>query len=173
MANVYLRIDKLEEVKGSATLEDIGGKKGWMPVDHMNFGLSRDINIEVGAATSGEMGSFSFSNIEVSRDCDGASAYLQTLFFAPGADGKTIELIVTKSDREGKGMVPSLIITLTGARLSHYSLAASERPAENFSIAYVTVSIKHYLEEADGTIKQGDTVGFDLAKATLTSKANL
>ena len=62
MANVYLRIDKLEEVKGSATLEDIGGKKGWMPVDHMNFGLSRDINIEVGAATSGEMGSFSFSN---------------------------------------------------------------------------------------------------------------
>ena len=31
----------------------------------------------------------------------------------------------------------------------------------------------HYLEEADGTIKQGDTVGFDLAKATLTSKANL
>ena len=39
MANVYLRIDKLEEVKGSATLEDIGGKKGWMPVDHMNFGL--------------------------------------------------------------------------------------------------------------------------------------
>jgi type VI secretion system secreted protein Hcp len=173
MANLYMRIDGLTSIKGSATLEEIGGKKGFMPIDSAQFGVGRSINISVGAATSGEMGTVNFADISVARGSDGASPYLQTFFFAPSDSGKTVEIVVTKADRTGEGLVPSMLITMEEARMSSYSLTANNGATDNFSLAYTKVSIAHYIEEADGTIQKSDTVTFDLKTAKLVSKAAL
>lgn len=173
MANLYMRIDSLKSIKGSATLEEIGGKKGFMPIDSAQFGVGRAISISVGAATSGEMGTVNFADISVARGCDGASPYLQTFFFAPGENGQMVEIVVTKGDRTGEGLIPSMLITLEEARMSSYSLGAGSGTSETFTLAYTKVAIAHYIEEADGTVKKSDTVTFDLKTAKLVSKAAL
>lgn len=173
MANLYMRIDGLTSIKGSATLEDIGGKKGFMPIDSAQFGVGRAIHISVGAATSGEMGTVNFADISVSRGCDGASPYLQTFFFSPGDEGKTVEIVVTKANRTGDGLVPSMVISMEETRMSSYSLGAGSGTTENFTFAYTKVAIAHYIEEADGAIQKSDTVTFDLKTAKLVSKAAL
>jgi type VI secretion system secreted protein Hcp len=171
---IYMKLDKLDTITGAATLPDVGGKKGLMVVDSVNFGLGRPINVEVGSSSNAETGQVSLSDISVSRSCDGATPFIQTFFFQPGGTGRTIDFVITKADRKGEGLLPSMIITLEEARLSSYSLSASSSsPSESYSIAYTSIGITHYTEGDDGVIKKGDVVKFDLATAKLVSAAKL
>jgi len=171
---IYMKLDKLDKIDGAATVPDVGGKKGLMLVDTVNFGTGRPINIVVGSSTNAETGQVVLSDINVTRSCDGATPFLQTFFFQPGGTGRTIDFVITKADRKGAGLVPSMIITLEQARLSSYSLsAASSAPVENYSIAYTSIAIAHYNENDDGEIKKGDTIKFDLSTGKLVSAAKL
>lgn len=174
MANVYMRIDGLTSIKGAATLEEIGGQKGFMPIDEVSLGVARPIVVSVGASTAAEVGTSSFQDVTVKRGCDGASPYLQTFFFAPGDNGRKLEIVVTKAARTGEGLIPSMTYTLEEARLASYgNTAADASPGEKMTIAYTKISITHYIEDADGKISKGDTVAFDLKTAKLVSKAKL
>ncbi|MEY8881132.1 type VI secretion system tube protein Hcp [Donghicola sp. XS_ASV15] len=171
---IYMKLDKLDTIAGAATVPDVGGKKGLMAVDNVQFGAGRPIGIVVGSSTHAETGQVDLSDISVARTCDGASPFIQTFFFQPGGNGRTIDFVITKADRKGAGMVPSMIITLEEARLTSYSLSASSaQPAESYSIAYTSIAIAHYNEEDNGEIKKGDTIKFDLATAKLVSAAKL
>ena len=166
MANTYMRIDKIDDFKGMASIKEVGGKKGLFPIDSFNYGFSRSINVDVGAAGDAETGLPSLSDISVSRPDDGASAVLQTLFFAPGKVGKTIELVSTRTATDGKGLQPTQVITLEEARISSY--AAGDGSC-SISIAYTSISIAHYFEGTGGNVEKSDTVKFNLKDGQLAS----
>lgn len=171
---IYMKLDKLDEIKGSATIKEIGGKKGLIPVASTTWSTSRPIHVTVGASTGAESGQVSVSDVSVTRTADGASPYLETFFFAPTADGKTVDFLITKADREGAGEVPAMIITLEEARLNAYSLNCSPSSiTETLTLAYTVFSVTHYTEDEGGKIEKGDTIKFDLKSAKLLSKAKL
>lgn len=170
---IYMKLDKLDKITGAATVPDISGKKGLFVVGSINWGAGRPINIQVGSSTNAETGSVSISDVSISRACDGASPYLQTYFFQPGGKGRTVDFLITKSDRAGSGLIPSMIVTIEEARMTSYMLNASGAPSEDFSLAFTSLAVTHYTEEDDGTVKKGDTIKFDLATAKLVSSASL
>ena len=166
MSNTYMRIDKIDDFKGMASIKEVGGKKGLFPITSFNYGFSRSINVAVGSAGDAETGIPSLSDLSVSRPDDGASAVLQTLFFSPGKVGKTIELISTRTATDGKGLQPTQVITLEEARISSY--AAGDGSCA-ITIAYTTISIAHYFEGTGGTVEKSDTVKFNLKDGQLAS----
>lgn len=175
MASIFMRIDGLTDVKGAATVEDIGGKKGFFAINSMNWSAARSVSVNIGNANNADTGTISSNPISISRASDGASPYLTTFLFAPGKDGRTIEIVLTKPDRGGEGVVPYLIVTLEGARVADYAVSGFDGglPDESFSLVYTSVSQVYYYEDQDGTISKGDTVKFDCPTAKLVSKANL
>ncbi|GGB82456.1 hypothetical protein GCM10011352_05350 [Marinobacterium zhoushanense] len=174
MASIFMRIDGLDSIKGAATVADIGGKKGFFAIDNMNWGAARGVGIDVGNANNSDRGMAAMAEIQVSRTSDGASPHLTTYLFSPGAEGKTVELVLTKPNRDGGGLDPFLIITLEHARMSHYNISCNDGqlPHESFSLTYTTISNVYYREGANGKIEKGDTVKFDVTTGKLESKAS-
>ncbi|WP_310620645.1 type VI secretion system tube protein Hcp [Flexibacterium corallicola] len=166
MSSSYMRIDGIDDFKGMATVKDIGSKKGFFPIDSLSFGFSRSIYVAVGASGDAETGIPSLGDISISRVNDAASAILETMFFAPGKVGKTIELVTTKTKNDGKGLQPTMVITLEEARLSSYSYQGE---FTSMTIAFTVVSIAHYFETEAGEVVKSDTVKFDLKTGELVS----
>lgn len=173
MASMFMRIDGLDEIKGAATVAEIAGKKGVFAIDSMSWGAVRGVSIDVGNANNADQGMVALGEISISRGSDGASPHLTTMLFAPGADGKKIELILTKPDRGGDKVQPHLMFTLEKCRMSNYQVSCGDGslPNESFSLIYTIIAITYYNEADNGTIEKGDTVKFDCTTAKLESKA--
>lgn len=166
MSGLYMRIDGIDSFKGMASVPDIAGKKGFFPISSFNVGYSRSIHVAVGAAGDAESGIPALSDVTISREPDAASAILETLFFAPGEKGKTIEIVETRTNTSGDGIQPRRVVSLEEARLSSYSTDAG---GCSMSLAYTTISITHYFQDAAGKVEKGDVVKFDLKTGKLVS----
>lgn len=175
MASIFMRIDGLTDIKGAATVDDIGGKKGFFAIDEVSWAADRGVSIDVGNANNSDKGMAGLGQLEIKRSSDGASPYLTTFLFAPGEAGKTVEVVMTKPSRTGAGMDPYMVITLEASRMSHYNMSCNdgELPQEEFELTYTTISKVYYQETDAGKIEKGDTVKFNTTNATLESKANL
>lgn len=166
MSGYYMRIDGIDDFKGMATVKEIASKKGFFPISDVDFGFSRSIYVAVGSANDAETGVPAIGDINIKRGNDAASAILETLFFAPGKAGKTIEIVITKTQNDGKGLQPTLVVTLEEARLSSYFYAGDQT---SMSIAFTVISIAHYYETEAGEVVKSDTVKFDLKLGELVS----
>ncbi len=173
MASMFMRIDGLDDIKGGASVADIGGKKGVFAIDSMSWGAVRGVSIDVGNANNADQGMVALGEISISRGADGASPHLTTMLFAPGAEGKTIEIILTKPDRGGDKVQPHTIFTLDKCRMSNYQVSCGDGslPNESFGLIYTIIAITYYTEGVDGAIEKGDTIKFDVTTAKLESKA--
>ncbi|EPJ50773.1 MAG: hypothetical protein OFPI_19270 [Osedax symbiont Rs2] len=173
MASMFMRIDGIDTIKGGATVSEIGGKKGVFAIDTMSWGGVRGVSIDVGNANNADKGMVALGEVSLSRGSDGASPHLTTMLFAPGAEGKKIEIIMTKPDRGGDKIQPHLIFTLEKCRISNYQVSCTDGnlPVETFSLIYTVISITYYNEGTDGSIEKGDTIKFDVTTAKLESKA--
>ena len=173
MASIFMRIDGLNDIKGAATVADIGGKKGFFAIESVTWGANRGVAVDVGNANNADRGMVSLDAINISRTSDGATPHLATFLFAPGAEGKTIEILLTKPSRDGAGADPYLAITLEKARISNYLISGAEGslPVESFSLTYTTLSNVYYQESDGGKIEKGATVKFDCTTGKLVSKA--
>lgn len=174
MASIYMRIDGNDTIQGSATVTDIGGKKGWFALDSMSWSAMRNVSVDIGNADNNDGGMVALGEIQCSKQLDGASPYITTFLYAPGETGKKVEIVFTKPNRAGKGLVPYLIVTLENARISNYSIAGSDgsQPGENFAMTYSTHS-QTYFVEIKGEIKKHGEVAFDTMSAEITSQADL
>ncbi|GAA5647403.1 MULTISPECIES: Hcp family type VI secretion system effector [Vibrio] len=173
MASIFMRIDGTTP-KGAATVEKIGGKDGFFAIGNVSWGAVRGVGIDVGNANNADQGMVALGEINISRACDGASPYLTTFLYAPGAEGKTVEIVMTKPNREGSGADPYLILTLTAARMASYNMTGSDGalPNEAFSLTYTKISKAYYIEAEGGKIEKGPEVGFDATTAKVTSTAS-
>lgn len=175
MATDYMRIDGLDEIAGAATIGEIAGKKGFFVIDSMDWSAVRGVSVDVGNANSADKGIVALSDLNITREADGATPYLKTFLFAPGSEGRTVEIIMTKSARDGTGAVPYLILTLDKARIARYGLRSNgeDNLLEEFSLTYTAISAVYYTEDAGGKIQKGATVKYDATSASLVSKADL
>ncbi|MEZ9894087.1 type VI secretion system tube protein Hcp, partial [Vibrio lentus] len=88
-------------------------------------------------------------------------------------EGRTVEIVMTKPNREGSGADPYLILTLKMARMSSYNMSGTDGslPSESFSLTYTEISKAYYIESDGGKIEKGPEVGFDATTAKVTSTA--
>ncbi|MCF1427722.1 MAG: type VI secretion system tube protein Hcp [Shewanella sp.] len=172
MASIFMRIDGYNP-EGAATVEKINGKEGFFAIDTVNWGAVRGVDINVGDANNADQGMVALGEVNITRGCDGASAYLTSFLYKPGSEGKTIEIIMTKPNREGLGADPYLILTLTSARIASYNFGAydGQLPKESFSLTYTEIAKKYYVENEKGAIKKASEVGFNTSTAKITSTA--
>ena len=175
MASIFMRIDGNDTIKGSATVADIGGKKGFFAIDSMSWSAMRNVSVDIGNSDNSDGGMVALGEIQCSKQLDGASPFLTTFLFSPGETGKKIEIVFTKPSRSGKGLVPYLIVTLENARISSYSIAGSDgsQPSENYSMTYATISQTYYVEAEGGKIEKAAEVAFNTQTAEITSQADL
>lgn len=166
MASIFMRIDGIKEFKGMASIGKINSKEGFFPIGSFSFGFSRSVFVDVGSSGDAETGVPTIGDVSIEREADSASAILETLFFAPGENGRTIEIIETKASRKGDGLVPVQIIGMEEARISSYMA----QPGQNaLTIAFTTLEMTHYFETEAGKIEKSDAVKFDLKSAKLVS----
>jgi type VI secretion system secreted protein Hcp len=173
MASIFMRIDGLDNIKGAATIGDIGGKKGFFAINSMSWGANRGVAVDVGNANNADKGMVSLDAITIKRTSDGASPHLATFLFAPGSEGQKVEILLTKPSRDGAGADPYLVFTLEKARIASYDISGSDGqlPEEDFSLTYTTLTTVYYQEGDGGKIEKGATVKFDCTTGTLESKA--
>jgi len=175
MSSIYMRIEGLETIQGAATIGEIGGKKGFFSIDSLSWGAVRAVTVDIGNANNADQGMVGLGELSISRESDGASPYLNTFLFSPGAEGKTVEIMITKPSRTGAGVDPYMVITVDKSRISSYNIGCGDGslPSESFSLAYAVLSLVYYYEDEAGTINKGDTIKYDVPTATLGSKATL
>lgn len=175
MASIYMRIDGNDTIKGSATVTDIGGKKGFFAINSLSWSAMRNVSVDIGNADNGDGGMVALGEIQCTKQLDGASPFLTTFLFSPGETGKTVEIVFTKPDRSGKGLIPYLIITIENSRISNYSISGNDgsQPNESFAMTYATIAQTYYVESEGGKVEKSAEVTFDTQLAELTSQADL
>ena len=175
MASIFMRIDGNDTIKGSATVTDIGGKKGFFALDSLSWSAMRNVTVDIGNSDNSDGGMVALGEIQCSKQLDGASPFLTTFLFSPGDTGKTVEIVFTKPNRAGKGLIPYLIFTIENARISNYSISGSDgtQPNESFAMTYSTIAQTYYVEAEGGKVEKSAEVAFDTKIAELTSQADL
>lgn len=175
MASIYMRIDGNDTIKGSATVAEIGGKKGFFAIDSLSWSAMRNVTVDIGNADNSDGGMVALGEIQCSKQLDGASPFLTTFLFSPGDTGKTVEVVFTKPNRGGKGLIPYLVIKIENARISNYSVSGSDgtQPSESYSMTYSTIAHTYYVESEGGKVDKAAEVAFDTQIAELTSQADL
>ena len=166
MADIYMRIDGVSEFDGSASVKEMNKQKGWFAVSSLSYGFSRSIYIEVGSSGDAETGVPAIGDISITRPLDSASALLETMFFAPGKKGKTVEFISVKASSDGKSLIPVQVLNIEEARVSSYQCSGA---TNSITIAGTVISITHYYETPSGEVKKSDTVKYDLRTGSLQS----
>lgn len=171
MASIFMRIDGVE-VKGGATVEGLEGA-GWFAIGFYSWGAVRNVAMDIGNGNNADSGMVAMSEVNISKNIDGASEDLLSYLFNPGKEGKTIEIAFTKPESDGSGAKLYLQIKLSNARLVSYNINGSDgsRPSENISLSYVEISQKHNYELEGGEIKDGGIVTYNLPQGKLLSGA--
>ncbi|KAF7772310.1 Hcp1 family type VI secretion system effector [Pseudoalteromonas citrea] len=175
MASIFMRIDGNDTIKGAATVVDLNSKKGWFAVDSLSWGAMRGVSVDIGNANNQDSGMVALGEISISKTYDGATPYLLTYLFQPGADGKTIELVMTKPSRDGKGIIPYYVISLEEARMANFSISGSDggQPSESFSLTYTKIEQIFFVEDEGGKLEKAASVKYDATTNQLTSAADL
>lgn len=170
-STMYMCIDGVTP-QGAST--NIPGREGFFPIDSISWGAVRGVGIDIGKGNNADQGMVELGTIDITRSCDGATPYLTTFLYAPGPEGKTVEIVITQPNRQGSGLDPYLIITLRGVRMASYKMTGSDGsvPNESFSLTYTHISKSYYIEGEGGKIEKGHEVGFDPTTAKVTSTAS-
>ena len=171
MASIYMQI-KGVDVKGGATVEGLDGK-GWFALSSYSWGGVRNVAMDIGNGTNAVGGMVALSEVNLTKEVDGASEDLLTYLFNPGKDGKEIEIVFTKSLPDGAGVVFYFQVKLLQARLVSYNVSGSDgsQPQESFSLSYTEISQKHNYELEGGELKDGGLVTYNLPQGKLLSGA--
>ena len=172
--SIFMKIDKLDAVKGGATIPEIDKKKGLFKLDSTSWGAVRGTSIEVGNANNSDKGIVGLGEMNISRTCDGATPHLITWLYSPGDTGKDVIIFITKPSRDGKGINQNITYNLTGCRISNYQTQshAGGEPSESFSLTYTKIENIFHVEDGGGTISKGSTVTYDVSKAEMVSGAS-
>ncbi|ELR67270.1 Putative protein ImpD [Photobacterium marinum] len=176
MASIYMRVDGLD-VKGGATIEELqteqGKKEGWFAIKSYSWGGVRNVAMDIGNGNNADSGMVALSEVNVSKEVDGASEDLLSFLFNPGKEGRTVEIAFTKPSSDGQGADVYFQVMLKNARLVSYNVSGSDgsQPYESLSLSYVDISQKHHYEKEGGEMVSGGIVTYNLPTGKMTSGA--
>ncbi|MBM7071369.1 type VI secretion system tube protein Hcp [Shewanella sp. 202IG2-18] len=171
MASIYMRIDGVD-VKGGATVEGLEGT-GWFAIRSYNWGGVRNVAMDIGNGNNADSGMVAMTEVNLTKQVDGASEDLLSYLFNPGKEGKVVEIAFTKPEADGSGAKLYFQVKLTNARLVSYNVSGSDgsQPYESVSLSYVEISQKHNYELEGGEVKEGGIVTYNLPQGKLLSGA--
>jgi type VI secretion system secreted protein Hcp len=166
-----MRIDGVD-VKGGATVQGLEGS-GWFAINNYSWGAVRNVSMDIGNGNNADSGMVALSEVNVSKQIDGATEDLLSFLFSPGKEGKTVEVAFTKPEADGSGAKLYFQVKLSRARLVSYNVHGSDgsQPTETISLSYVEISQKHNYELEGGEIKDGGIVTYNLSQGKLLSGA--
>lgn len=169
MASIFMRIDGVD-VKGGATVMGLEGS-GWFAIGYYSWGAVRNVAMDIGNGNNADSGMVAMSEVNISKEIDGATEDLQSFLYNPGKEGKTIEIAFTKPEADGSGAKLYFQVKLSNARLVSYNINGSDgvQPSESISLSYVEISQKHNYELEGGEIKDGGIVTYNLPQGKMLS----
>jgi type VI secretion system secreted protein Hcp len=176
MASIYMRVEGLD-VKGGATITDVKALEGkdelWFAISSYSWGAVRNVAMDIGNSNNADSGMVAMSEVNVSKQVDGASEDLLSYLFNPGKEGKTVEIAFTKPQHDGQGAEVYFQIKLTKARLVSYNVSGSDgsQPYESLALSYIEISQKHNYEKDGGDMVSGGIVTYNLPIGKMTSGA--
>ncbi|OQX38029.1 MAG: hypothetical protein B0D91_05260 [Oceanospirillales bacterium LUC14_002_19_P2] len=171
MASIYMRVDGLD-VQGVATIEGLENLgKGWFAVKSFNWGGVRSVTMDIGNANNADSGMVAMSEVNTTKQVDGASEGLLSFLYMPGDEGKVVEVVFTKPHRSGQGAEIYFQIKMDKARLVTYNVSGTDggEPYESLAFSYITLHQKHWHESAGGKLEAGGLVSYDLATGKVIS----
>ena len=152
---------KVPGVDGAATAKEY---KNWIPLESMQFGVGRAIDMTVGDSKNRESTRPSFSEITVSKQSDDASTGLFKESILNSA-GKTIEIVLCRTNNDK--IEEYMKYTLTDALISSFSMSSGgDIPSESISLSYVHLEVAYTTRDAKGGVSGPVRVAYDLAKGT-------
>lgn len=172
MASIFMRLEGVE-VKGGATQVGLEGT-GWFAISSYSWGASRAVGMDVGNGNNADSGMVALSEVNITKEADGATEQLLSFLFNPGKEGKTIEIAFTKPGPDGSGAQVYFQVKLTLSRASGYQISGSDGMGglmESISLSYVEISMKYNYELENGEIKDGGIVAYNVPKGKLLSGA--
>ncbi|MGF1767663.1 type VI secretion system tube protein Hcp [Enterovibrio makurazakiensis] len=171
MASIFMRIDGVD-VKGGATIEGLEGT-GWFAISSYKWGGVRNVAMDIGNANNADSGMVAITEVNFTKQADGASEDLLSFLFNPGKEGKMVEIAFTKPESGGQGAVVYFQIKLSNARLVSYNVEGTDgsQPMEKVALSYIEISQKHNYELEDGELKDGGIVTYNVPQGKLLSGA--
>ena len=178
MANMFMNMGAKRVKNGSTALVQSGGSKkiaprGWFAIRSLSWHGSRNIPMRIGDGYNQDTGELTLSEIMLTKEMCGASEVLLSRFYVPGKKGDTVDVIITKPDRTGQGVIVYLHVQVSHARIVDYniSIADGATPFESLALAYSQIGVKHWNEDEGGELKAGGDVTFDLSSGQAVSHA--
>ena len=176
MANMFMKLG--DRVKNGSTAIVQGGSKkmgpkGWFSIRSLSWHGSRNIPMNTGDGFNWDTGELSLSELMLTKEMCGASEVLLSRLYVPGTKGDPVDIIITKPDRTGQGVVVYLHVQVSHARIVDYniSIADGATPFESLALAYSRIGVKHWNEDEGGELQAGGDVTFDLATGQAMSHA--
>ncbi|MCG7496185.1 type VI secretion system tube protein Hcp [Vibrio sp. Of7-15] len=171
MASIYMRIDGVQ-VTGGATIEGIPGE-GWFALNSYSWGAVRSVAMDIGNGTNADSGMVAMSEVNLTKEVDGASEDLLSFLFSPGPEGKDVEVVFTKPSTSGEGADIYFQVKLQKARLVSYNVSGSDgsQPFESIALSYIQLDQKHWHEGNGGKLEQGGLVSYNVPQGKLLSGA--
>ncbi len=169
----YLQISSGPDLKAPAATAKGTGLDGnkWIALDGYSFGVSRSIDMVVGAQTNMDKGLTSFGEVSIRKKLDSGSELLMSYLYAPGESGQEVHIVSTKPSRGGHGQEVAFAIKLLGVRPSSSSYDADHdgQVRENYSLTYTAIDVQFYYETTEGKLSKGGLVGYTLPEGKCTS----
>ena len=176
MANMFMKLGD-NKIKGGATSLYTGGdktsKEGWFTIRSLNWSASRAVSMDIGNGMNRDSGMVSMSPITITKEMCGASEVILSRMYAPGPNGDTIDVIITKPDRSGEGAEVYIHFQMKNARVvqGDVNIAAGADPYECWAFSYSRLLFKHWNEDKGGELAPGGDVTYDLPTAKALSHA--
>ena len=174
MSTIFMKLGD-HKIKGGATAEIQGAGDGagdnWFAINSVAWRAERGVGMQVGNEKNQDTGMSTIGAVSVHKVMDAASEVLLSRMFVPGTEGDKTEIIFTKPDRAGKGVIVSLLIRLEHTRICDYNVnaMAGTDPYETLVLAFTQITFKHWNEEEGGELIAGGDVTFDVATGKATS----
>ncbi|WP_133405429.1 type VI secretion system tube protein Hcp [Parashewanella tropica] len=168
MASIYMQIDGVSP-NGAATVDGLDGD-GWIALTSLTWGGVRNVGMEVGDATNSDKGIVAVQEVNVTKMADGASEFIMSILYSPGAEGKEVTFVATVPMSDGSGVQIAYQMKLTNSKISSYNKSISEGGiVETIAFTYNEITQKHNFQEASGDMSDGGLVTFDVGKGAMTS----
>ncbi|WP_028862177.1 Hcp family type VI secretion system effector [Psychromonas aquimarina] len=171
MASIYMRIEGVK-VTGGATVEGLPGD-GWFALSSYSWGAVRSVAMDIGNGTNADSGMVAMSEVNITKETDGASEDLLSFLFSPGLEGKNVEIVFTKPSRDGSGSDIYFQVKLEKARVVSYNVSGSDgsQPFESISMSYIQLDQLHWHEDDGGKMEKGGLVSYNVPQGKMLSGA--
>ncbi len=152
---LYLQVNS---IKGNVTEK---GHENWIALKNLQFHLKRSHDMTTGCASNRTGSKPNFSEIEISKDMDSASAVL----FQQACLGSSFKQLEIHACHTGDSFTPYVKYIFQNAICTYYSPCLGEKAREIFRFGFTKAQMTYVGRDGKNNPQAPQTAGYDLEKA--------